>query len=110
MKTPTTAQENKMKKKYYLYSAHPEGYLSNPEGSALIARTDQDNPPDDWIFIGEASMTIKVGDKFRTDLVEKAVDNIDREITQTRARLQSEITGLEERKSKFLAITQQVEA
>ena len=90
--------------KYYLFTSRPEDYLNEPNFHCLIARPQKENPPDEWMFVGEVEFDAEIDTE---ECTKQAVANIDNAIAKTRAELQSTITRLEERKANLLSITHQ---
>ena len=95
-----------MKQKLYMYITNAEETV----GGAIPhihADTYGELTIEGWILVGETEVSVDIN---LDDLRETAVKNLDNAITETRAKLQAEVNGLETRRQNLLAITYQPSA
>ena len=93
--------------KLHLYIRDHEAYLEgsfNHCFSVIADKATWDRLFPEYTYAGEFEFTPEVS---TDDVTLAAIENIDTEINQTRAKLQSQVNGLETRKQNLLAITHQ---
>jgi len=92
--------------KVYLYITNAEDYFSRGF-KRFAAYTDNENMPDNWIFVGEIEFEPKLDEP---SLRSTAANNLDRQIKEVQAEAQSRINSLEVRKQQLLCIEHKPES